>query len=245
MSALVYEAITSVTAELADAGIAKARRNEESGYSYRGIEDVLNALSPLLAKHKLCVLPRVLERSASPQSSRVAGQLVVLRVAFDLVSAIDASRHGVESFGEAWDESDKGTAKAMSAAYKAAMLQVFCIPVPQEDSDAFNHPATRNSSHNAAEPPDGWESWSSEVIDVARSCESTEAIDRLLGRRRIQLAALQRSRPELYAKTGEAIAAKLSELQRPGKAAVSTAAAPRKPKKRERAHAHSATAEAA
>ena len=65
MSALVYRAINGVTADLCEIGIPKRQRNEEGDYSYRGIEDVLKALAPLLAKHQLCILPRkVLEREA-------------------------------------------------------------------------------------------------------------------------------------------------------------------------------------
>ena len=33
-----------------------------SGYNFRGIDDVYNTISPLLAKHGLCILPRVLAR---------------------------------------------------------------------------------------------------------------------------------------------------------------------------------------
>lgn len=202
-------------------GIAKSHRNDQADYAYRGIEDVLKALAPLLAKHKLCVLPRVLQRDAIAQRGQAVGQLVVLRVAFDLVSAIDGSRHVVECFGEAMDDSDKGTAKAMSGAYKCAMLQAFCIPVPQEDADAPSSGLNGNKRKPAPipEPPEGWENWSAEVIDIARSCESSEAIDRLLEVRRLQLAALQRGRPALYAKVGEAIALRLADQkpQRPPK----------------------------
>lgn len=223
MSGLVYHAINAVAAELATSGIPKCRRNEEGDYAYRGIEDVLAALAPLLAQHKLCVLPRVLQREASRGGSQCADQLVVVRVAFDLVSAIDGSTHVIESFGEAIDASDKGTPKAMSAAYKAAMLQAFCIPVPQEHGDAcspkLNGHGPSPSSVSVTEPPEGWDGWSAEVIDIARSCESSEALDRLLSRRRRQLTALQRARPELYIKVGDAIAARLTDIQTPSAAA--------------------------
>ena len=48
---------------------------------------------------------------------------VLLRVAFDLVSVEDGSVHTVEAYGEALDEGDKGTAKAMSAAYMSNGVQ--------------------------------------------------------------------------------------------------------------------------
>jgi hypothetical protein len=254
MSALVYQAINAVAADLAASGIAKKQHNEEADYAYRGIDDVLNALAPLLAKHRLCVLPRVLEREALRGRGE---QRVVLRVAFDLVSAIDGSIHVIESFGEAIDDSDKGTAKAMSAAYKAAMLQAFCVPVPHEDADASS-PRLNGHGDNTitlAEPPEGWDGWSAEVIDIATSCESAEAIDRLLARRRDQLSALQRGNPALYATVGEAIAVRLAELQRPAGSvrAAQQAKSPKRnapgssneAKKQEQQYAAGSTAQAA
>ncbi|MFP5330113.1 MAG: ERF family protein [Alphaproteobacteria bacterium] len=228
MSALVYQAINAVAAELAGTGIAKTHHNEQGEYLYRSIEDVVGALAPLLARHKLCILPRMLGREALACGPGQTGQLVTIRAAFDLVSALDGSQHRIESFGEAFDDSDKGSAKAMSAAYKAAMLQAFCIPVPQDEADArspvlptlglakaAHRPAASAAAH--PEPPAGWAAWADEVIAIAASCESSEAIERLTAARRPLLAALQRSRPELYATLGEAIAVRLEELQRPAR----------------------------
>jgi hypothetical protein len=64
-SILVYRAINAVSAELAEAGIPKTRTNSRDQYQYRSIDDVLNRLAPLLAKHHLCVLPKVLSKSVS------------------------------------------------------------------------------------------------------------------------------------------------------------------------------------
>lgn len=215
MSGLVYQAINAVAADIAQTGIAKSHHHADGDYQYRSIDDVLAALAPLLARHKLCVLPRILERSSTPWGQ--AGQLVTVRAAFDLASAIDGSVHSLESFGEAIDDSDKGTAKAISSAYKSAMLQAFCIPVPQEDADSRS-PRLKQGSLNSVglpEPPQGWESWTSEVIDIVRTCETADAIDRLCSARRLLLASLQRSRAELYGRIGATIAARLEQLARP------------------------------
>ena len=59
----VYAAINAVSAELADHGIAKTRVNEADDYCYRSIDDLLDRLALLLAKHRLCVLPRALKRT--------------------------------------------------------------------------------------------------------------------------------------------------------------------------------------
>jgi hypothetical protein len=219
MSILVYQAINAAAAELSDTGIAKAHTSEEGGYRYRSIDDVMKALAPLLARHKLCILPRVLERV---DRARAGLTHVSVRAAFDFVCALDGSSHTVEAFGEAMDESDKATAKATSAAYKSAMLQAFCIPVPQEEADASSPRLPQRVS--VPEPPCGWRGWVQETTAVLNTCESPEAIERLCESRRRMLVALQRSEPVLYREVGETIAARLLHLQQPKK----TTAEPRR-----------------
>ena len=210
----VYKAITAIAAELSGAGIPKRHRNERDDYRYRSIDDVLNRLSPLLAKHKLCVLPRVLERTSTDRVGEADLLLVgvALRVAFDLVSSADGSIHTVEAFGEALDASDKATAKAMSSAYKHAMLQVFCVPVAQiADTDASSHRLKRARTHQR-EPVEGWAMWTSGIIDIAKSCATPEALARLQERQRPLLKALSREKPDLYAQIGAAFANRTAEL---------------------------------
>lgn len=138
----VYEAINQVQAGLAEHGITKSRKNKDQGYSFRGIDDVYNALSGLMAEAKLCVLPRVLSRELVERKTAKGNPLfyVVVDVEFDFVCSADGSKHTVKTFGEAMDTADKATNKAMSAAYKYACLQAFCIPTEGDnDADATTH----------------------------------------------------------------------------------------------------------
>jgi len=139
----VYKAINAVQAELAVSGITKDRTNTQgSGYKFRGIDDVYNAIAPLLAKHGLCILPRVLSRTVDERTSRNGGALFYVTVdsEFDFVCAEDGSKHTVKTFGEAMDSGDKATNKAMSAAYKYACFQAFSIPTESDnDADAHTH----------------------------------------------------------------------------------------------------------
>ena len=137
----VYQAINKVQAELARVGISKARTNSQgAGYKFRGIDDVFNALSPLLATHGLCILPRMLTRTCEERMSKSGGNLfyVTVEAEFDLVAAEDGSKHTIRTFGEAMDSGDKATNKAMSAAYKYAAMQAFSIPT-EGDNDTENH----------------------------------------------------------------------------------------------------------
>ena len=214
----VYKAITAIAAELSGGGIPKRHRNERDDYRYRSIDDVLNRLSPLLSKHKLCVLPRVLERTSADRVGE--GDLllvgVALRVAFDFVSSADGSSHTIETFGEALDASDKATAKAMSSAYKHAMLQAFCVPVAQiEDADASSHRLKRGRTHQR-EPVEGWTMWTSGIVDIVASCATREALYRMQERQRPLLKAISREQPDLYAQVGAAFANRSAELNGEG-----------------------------
>ena len=124
-------------------GIGKTRTNSQgSGYKFRGIDDVYQAIAPLLASNGLCILPRVLKRDCLERQSKSGGTLfyVTVEVEFDFVAVEDGSKHTVKTFGEAMDSGDKATNKAMSAAYKYACFQAFAIPIEgTPDADETTH----------------------------------------------------------------------------------------------------------
>lgn len=146
----VYKAINKVQSALSKTGITKNRTNTQgSGYKFRGIDDVYNAVSPLLSEYGLCILPRMLSRSCEERQSKSGGALfyVTVEAEFDMVSATDGSKHVIKTYGEAMDSGDKATNKAMSAAYKYAVFQAFGIPTEADnDADAHTHQVVPNSA---------------------------------------------------------------------------------------------------
>ena len=147
MSQNVYQLIAAVASEMAHDGIGKNRKNQQQGYSFRGIDDVYNALAPVIAKAGLVILPRCLSRELTERQSAKGGVLfsVVVEAEFDFVSSHDGSKHTVKTYGEAMDSADKATNKAMSAAYKYAAFQTFCIPTEGDnDADAATHQVAGN-----------------------------------------------------------------------------------------------------
>ncbi len=162
----VYQCMTAVAAEMAQTGISKSRKNEQQGYKFRGIEEVQNALAPVLSRHGLLILPRFLTRSVTERVTAKGGVLfyVVVDAEFDFVAAEDGSKHTVRTFGEAMDSADKATNKAMSAAYKYAAFQAFCIPT-EGDNDADAH------TPDAVVPmaPAGYENW---FLDMKATADS-------------------------------------------------------------------------
>lgn len=139
----VYAKIATITGILAQHGIAKDRTASGGGgssFKFRGVDDVYNALAPLLAQHRLVVVPRMVARECVERRSAKGNALfyVTVEAEFDFVSADDGSTHTARTFGEAMDSGDKATNKAMSAAYKYAAFMTFCIPT-EGDPDAETH----------------------------------------------------------------------------------------------------------
>ena len=146
----VYKAIGAVSAAMSHSGISKDRKNTQQGYNFRGIDDVLNALSTALVDAGLVILPRCVERIVLEREAKSGGALfnVTCHVEFDLVATEDGSKHTVSTYGEAMDSADKATNKAMSAAYKYLALLVFCIPTeasPETDADFSSHDVASNA----------------------------------------------------------------------------------------------------
>src|SRR5690606_7655037 len=99
-------------------GITKDRKNAEQNYRFRGIDDVYNALNPILTAAGLNILPRMLKREVAERKTARGTPLftVVVEAEFDFVSTEDGSTYTARTFGEAMDTADKATNKAMSAA---------------------------------------------------------------------------------------------------------------------------------
>jgi hypothetical protein len=208
----VYGAISAVIAELSINGIGKRHVNRRDRYDYRSVDDLYARLAPLLAAHKLCVLPRILSRSEVERTDE-RGCLVTnvtVRAAFDIVSAEDGSRHVIKSFGEAFDTSDKATAKAITAAYKQALFQAFCIPCAEiEDPDTES---IRVRGVSVVEPIGGWSAWGQQLLDDISGSGTSHAVEELQARNRETLRALAMHDAPLYAEIGEAVRARKAML---------------------------------
>lgn len=178
----VYQAINEVQKKLAAVGIGKDHKNDSQGYKFRGIDDIYNALSTMLAESQLCILPNVLHRDVSERINTKGTTLfyVAVKTEFEFVSAKDGSSHKVTTFGEAMDSGDKATNKAMSAAYKYACLQAFCIPTEGDnDADKSTHEVKPNITPLAGAGDDLTQQQRNHLADLAIAvCDSWKAGDK-------------------------------------------------------------------
>ena len=154
----VYQAINAIQADMARIGITKDNINHQQGFKFRGIDDVYLAIAPLLAKHKLVIIPRQVSRTVIERMSKSGGVLfyVVVDMEYDFISSEDGSKHTARIPGEAMDSGDKATNKACSGAYKYLCFQTFCIPTEGDnDADGHSHELQSKSAQPAqpAKPP--------------------------------------------------------------------------------------------
>lgn len=152
---MIYTAIAEMVGEIG--AISKDKRNTQgTGYNYRGIDDVMNALNPLLAKHKVFIVPEALEKSREERASRSGGNLIFTSITMRYTFyAVDGSSVSAVVIGEGMDSGDKSTNKAMAVAMKYAMFQVFCIPTEEmTDPDADTPPPSvpKSTQKPAVEP---------------------------------------------------------------------------------------------
>ncbi len=132
----IYESIISIMQE--SYAIAKDKKNQQQGFKYRGIDDVMNTFQPLLSKHKVFVVPEVLEPHREERTGKTGGNLIysVLTIRYTFY-AEDGSSVSAVVIGEGMDSGDKASNKALAIGMKYAMFQVFCIPTEEMiDPDA-------------------------------------------------------------------------------------------------------------
>lgn len=131
--------------------IAKDRTNQHQGYAFRGIEDMYNAVHPVMTKHQVFCAPQVMSSTSDTFTSKngTTSYRVQVRVNHKFY-ADDGSFIEVIMDGEGIDTSDKATNKAISSAMKYAFIELYSIPtVDVEDGDRTTPPGPESS------PPGG------------------------------------------------------------------------------------------
>lgn len=132
----VYEALADVMRDVGH--VSKDQRNAQQGFNFRGIDAVVNAVGPALRKHGVIVVPklRTIDRSTVEigQKRTLMGYVIVtVRYTF---YGPEGDSIVTETPGEAMDSGDKAVSKAMSVAFRTALLQALALPTDEPDADA-------------------------------------------------------------------------------------------------------------
>lgn len=167
----VYQSILNVIRDMGANPIKKERVNSFQRYNFRGIEDVLAALNPLLVKHNLVILPRVMEHRSIQGKTKNGDpqQSAYLLVEYDIVNTEDFSKHTVSAVGEANDTSDKSYNKAMSTAYKYMAFTTFCIPTEGVHTDTEEESPSPTIAPPSKGPEDALRAACNEWLETIKS----------------------------------------------------------------------------
>lgn len=132
----IFTAMQEVMKEVG--AVRKAERNTHQNFNFRGIDAVINAVSPAFRKHGVFCTPTVIESTyesvqVGQNRTNMGHARVTVRYTFH---ATDGSSISATVSAESMDSGDKATAKAMSVAYRTALLQTLCLPTDDVDPDA-------------------------------------------------------------------------------------------------------------
>lgn len=142
---LVYELLGKAMGEVGAIKKDKDATNMSGKkmYSFRGIDDVYNAINPVFAKYGLFIIPEILEKVREEREREGnKGVLIysLLTVKFTIYGPDGSSVSGT-TVGEAMDTGDKSMNKAMSAALKYFLFQSLLIPTEElvdPDKDVYD-----------------------------------------------------------------------------------------------------------
>lgn len=171
----IVEALAEVMRDVDHVG--KKERNTQQGFNFRGIDAVLNAVGPALRKHGVVVVPELLTIDRSTveigQKRTLMGYVIVtVRYTFHGPAGDSIAS---ETPGEAMDSGDKAVSKAMSVAFRTALLQALALPTdePDPDSEAFERAPAFSLKDHIAEGVGTFELWD----ENRRRVEWKEATD--------------------------------------------------------------------
>lgn len=143
----VIEAIAAVTAEMPPVGKDQQMTDGPARYAYRGIEDVTSAAQRLMGKHCVVPSPRVVERNVRVVGTTKAGNEITEEHHVIIYRLYGPG--GLDDYIEqgpfhalARDNSDKGTNKALTQAFKQMLVQTFVIGDSAQDPDTYSAEST-------------------------------------------------------------------------------------------------------
>lgn len=151
----IFEALNNV--KTAIGAVRKSERNVNQNFLFRGIDAVVNAAAPELNRNGVIVTPEVLEHvyeTVEVGAQKKPTGHVVLAVKYTFWGPQGDSVSSVV-LAEALDAGDKGCAKAMSVAYRIALLQTLNLPTdePDPDSESFERSQDGATVTGAAPKP--------------------------------------------------------------------------------------------
>lgn len=136
---LIYGKIANILKETK--AISKTEKNQQQGFKFRGIDNVMNELHELFSKNDVFILQEVQNFTTENRITKSGGTNTFTRATIKFkYMTTDGSFVETTNVGEAMDSGDKGMNKAMSIALKYSLLQMFLIPTEESKDPDMNTP---------------------------------------------------------------------------------------------------------
>jgi hypothetical protein len=134
----IQAALNAAMRDIAGKGIGKTQKNEQQGYRFRGVEQAMNELSPIMVNHGITVRARYSEMVITERAKAEgkATRFCTLKGVFTFAAEDDSSVEQ-EAYGEAMDSGDKALIKAQSVAFRTALFQLFVVPTMSMDTELY------------------------------------------------------------------------------------------------------------
>mgnify|MGYP000117791606 CR=1 FL=1 len=148
----VLEAIAAVQADVTHVDKGDQYNGGQVRFAYRGVDRVVQALSGSMRKHKLLMLPKshgAPEWIPCTTAQGKPANVARLEVTYTLYGP-DGSSVEVTAPGEAMDSGDKAVSKAMSVAWRTALIQTFNLPTGEPDPDSENYELANQQRQQSA-----------------------------------------------------------------------------------------------
>ena len=135
-----------------EAGALAKTRAEGGGvpFAFRGIDGVINHLSPFLQDYGVVIVPAVVDKITSMreiQGGKAITQTDIL--VMYTFHAPDGSTVSVQTAGLAQDYADRSAAQAQSVALRVALLQTFFLPTQDREPEVAGEDTQKYIEGNA------------------------------------------------------------------------------------------------
>lgn len=192
----VDEAVNAVAAEIDP--IAKGLTSSDGQYTYRGIDQVMNALAPIQAKYGVTVVPHEVTAEhewveSTGRNNKVRVERLTSVVYTFMVRGPAGDSYTGQIHAEAMNSRDKSAVSAASYAYRTFVSLLFRIPTAAPDPEE-NDDEARPMGQYEERPPSaveaGWDSEEEmaearaklgEAIKAAKAGSEEDAYSELLG----------------------------------------------------------------
>lgn len=132
----IHEAILGVMMDIGRIGIAKSSKNREQNYDFRGIEQAMNMMAPIIRDRGITIEPNYSDLQIGEKATKSGGsmRLVTIKGTFKFTGPAGDSITS-SYYGEGMDSGDKAVTKAQSVAFRTALFQQFIVPTMAIDPE--------------------------------------------------------------------------------------------------------------